>query len=135
VVDGRTFQKSTQAPDEMNHLVYAYYRYWRPFLMLPRAEFDQIPDRANPEQKWRQMPWLLRGVVFPLLALPLILSLILLGLAFAGPEIARAEAILKLVALVGTAGLASIAVCLALAKLISTIGSLISRAFQSLRGR
>lgn len=59
-------------------LAHSYNTYWKPFLTLPRKEFNIIPDRADPMTPWRPLPWPLRGTIFPFVALPFIATLIAL---------------------------------------------------------
>lgn len=60
---------------EVSYLEFSYIRYWRPFLTLPRKELSCIPDRVEPLEKWRQLPWPFRGTIFPFIALPFTLAL------------------------------------------------------------
>lgn len=117
VVNDVFFQNPTGGAGEVSHLAYAYDRYWRPFLTLPRAELATLPDRSDPPKKWRQLPWLFRGTIFPILILPLILSLLMLGLARLGPALGPALEIFKAISEYSAAGLASLLACIALVAL------------------
>jgi hypothetical protein len=117
VVNGKFFQKPTGAAGEMNHLEYAYNRYWKPFLTLPGAELDALPDRFASAKKWWQLPWPLRGTIFPVLVLPLLFSLVMFGLACLGLEIWATREIFKAVIKYCAAGLASLLVCIGLVAL------------------
>ncbi|MCH9646669.1 MAG: hypothetical protein K0U98_00445 [Deltaproteobacteria bacterium] len=75
VVDGKPLQK-TPGENGVRHLEHSYQRYWRPFLTLPAEELGRIPDRANPKHPWKALPWPLSGNLFPYLAVPLLLALI-----------------------------------------------------------
>ena len=74
VVNDKGFRFCTGRVGEVSHLEYFYKRYWRPFLTLPQAELHGLPDRVDPTATWRQLPLLLRGTVFPFVALPFILA-------------------------------------------------------------
>jgi hypothetical protein len=67
---------------DISNLPDSYQSYWRPFLTLPRSEFNRIPNQSSPTAPWRPLPSSLAGVIFPFLALPLVFSVmaILLGL-------------------------------------------------------
>lgn len=114
VVNGRFFQKPTSATGELSHLEYAYKQYWKPFLTLPRADLDTLPDRHDPPKKWRQLPWLFRGTIFPILILPLILGGLLFGLARLGPALWATREIFQAIVKYSAAGLASLLVCIAI---------------------
>lgn len=68
-------------------LNYSYERYWRPFLTLSREEVRDLPDRADPAERWRPFPWILQGTMFPIFALPLVATVILLLAAFFGKSL------------------------------------------------
>lgn len=114
VSNGETFQKRSGNPGAVSHLDYAYGRYWKPFLTLPAAEFDLLRDRSDPPNRWRQMPWLFRGTIFPFLALPLILSLAAFALSLLGAQAEKALWVFRPILIVTGAGLASILLCTAL---------------------
>jgi hypothetical protein len=114
VVAGQCFGKRTSAAGEMNHLEYAYKRYWKPFLTLPSEELAGLPDRANPTKRWQQFPWPLRGTIFPFLALPVILSVIILLVASLGGAVEKIREIPRISVNLGAAGLASLFTCIVL---------------------
>lgn len=106
IENGKPLQKYTGAVGETRLLEYSYKRYWRPFLTLPSHELDGLPDRADPETPWRQLPWPLRGTVFPFIVLPFILSLLALLLARVGTSLWEARAVAITIAKISGAGLA-----------------------------
>ncbi len=83
VADDDPFQKQPTETSE-THLAHAYRRSWKPFLTLPATELHRLPDRADPTTPWQQLPWPLRGTLFPVFALPLAASLALIALAVLG---------------------------------------------------
>jgi len=115
VVGNRYFQKRRSGTSARTHLDYAYSRYWRPFLTLPREEFLELPDRANPSKVWRDFPWLLRGTIFPFLVLPVLLSCLALTIARLGLPFRTVDTIPMVGAMIGLAGLASLFTCVTLA--------------------
>ena len=114
VVAGKCFQKRTGATREMNHLEYAYNRYWQPFLTLPSEELPGLPDRADPAREWQQFPWPIRDTIFPFLALPVILSLTVLLVADLGRAVGNIREIPRISITIGVAGLASLFTCIGL---------------------
>ena len=108
------FQQNATGVDRVTHLEYAYTQYWKPFLTLPRGELGQVPDRMNPSKAWKQFPWLVRGTIFPWLALPALLSLAVLLLTKLSILPGRIHEIVGTIAILGTAGLASLITCIAL---------------------
>jgi hypothetical protein len=63
----------------------SYSDYWKPFLTLPAEELGQhIPDRVDPTKRWRELPWPLRGTLFPIPALLFIAAVIALLVTVAG---------------------------------------------------
>lgn len=76
--------------DGLSHLEHSYRRYWRPFLTLPQQELNTVPDRVDPAAPWQPLPWLLRGTLLPLVALPLAIALLACLVAFVGVAIAKA---------------------------------------------
>jgi hypothetical protein len=84
VVNDKHLQQFRGAPGETRNLDFIYRKYWRPFLTLPVCELGQLPDRSDPNKPWRQLPWLLRGTVFPFFMLPFVLSLVALLLITIG---------------------------------------------------
>ena len=85
IINGKQKQR---CPDKgargMRHLDHTYEKYWRPFLTLPSGELSGLPDITPPRETWRQAPALLRGTLFQVLMLPLLLSLLLMLLARVG---------------------------------------------------
>lgn len=122
VVDGQHLHDCTSAADETCQLEQSYKRYWRPFLTLPADELGRLPNRDDPKTPWRQLPWPLRGTLFPLVALPLFSALgVLLG-ARLGGGLSALEAALSTVALVSGLGLASLAVAIAITAVWRRLG-------------
>lgn len=115
VVNGRPFGKPSPTARGITHLAYSYTRYWKPFLTLPPAEFDQLPDRVDPSTRWRPLPWLFRGTLFPILALPLMASILLLGAGLLGVEIWKVRELCQAVTSLTGAALLSVLICIALA--------------------
>jgi hypothetical protein len=114
VVNGKPFHNCTGAPGEITHLVHSYKQYWRPFLTLPRNEFRGIPDRVDPETTWRQLPWVLRGTLFPFVVLPLVLALIVLLLAAIGRSLWTVREVPSIVAKLGAVGFAVLLIFIAI---------------------
>lgn len=81
---GDLFSISKRAITGATYLVNSYQRYWRPFLTLPSEELSSLPDRRNPQTSWHQLPWPLRGTIFPFIALPLVAATIAFLLATIG---------------------------------------------------
>jgi hypothetical protein len=106
VVNGQHFQNCTGVAGETRNLDYSYKRYWQPFLILPPQELGGIPDRAEPRPMWRQLPWPLRGTVFPFIALPFIVSLIALLVGSLGRGLWKLWGPITTVASISGAGLA-----------------------------
>ena len=78
------FSVDKRVENGLTHLANSYQKYWRPFLTLPATELSTLPDGMDPQSPWHQLPWVLRGTVFPFLALPLVLvtvSLLIAGTA------------------------------------------------------
>jgi hypothetical protein len=112
--DKSGFFQRNAGVDRVTHLEFAYTQYWKPFLTLPSAELGQVPDRINPSKAWKQFPWLVRGTIFPFLAFPALLSLAVLLLTKLSILPARIHEIAGTIAILGTAGLASLITCIAL---------------------
>jgi hypothetical protein len=72
------------AVDGATCLAHSYQRHWRPFLSLPREELVDLPDRIDPKTSWRQLPWALRGTIFPFIALPFVAAILAFVLACVG---------------------------------------------------
>lgn len=106
VVRGRYLRPCGEEGGAIHNLAYHYTRNWRPFLTLPAAELSEIPDRADPRAAWRQMPVVMRGTIFPLIALPLVAALLLLGLYWGGEVTAPLVRFATLVAAGSGIGLA-----------------------------
>jgi pimeloyl-ACP methyl ester carboxylesterase len=115
VRNGKYFQSRTGAAEKVSFLEYSYNRYWRPFLTLPESELRGLPDCENPRTKWRELPWPLRGTIFPFVSLPFVLGVVLLLLAKVGPQVERAGTIVSIVITIGAAGVSSLLTCIALA--------------------
>jgi hypothetical protein len=114
VVNSKHLQDCTGDAGEMSHLEYSYKRYWRPFLTLPKSELCELQDRADPKTPWRQLPWPLRGTVFPFVALPFILALIAFLVAGIGRGLWEMREVLAIVVSISAAGLALILAAIAI---------------------
>lgn len=117
VVHAQRFQDCTGNGSAITHLEDSYKRYWRPFLTLPRHELCGLPDRADPTTAWRQMLWPLRGTVFPVVALPLILALTAFLIAEVGRGLWEMRAVTTIVAGISAASLALILAAIAITRL------------------
>lgn len=106
VVHAHRFQGCSDNPSAISHLEDSYKRFWRPFLTLPRQELGGLPDRADPATPWRQLPWLLRGTVFPFAALPLLLAVAAFLIAGIGGVLWKVSDLLAIVAGIGAITLA-----------------------------
>lgn len=113
VVDGKPLQKAP-GEDGVRHLEHSYQRYWRPFLTLPAKELNRLHGQAHPKRPWKALPWPLQGDLFPFLALPLLLALIVFAIPYLDrlldPIQGAAKAFLKygglgLLAVLATTGL------------------------------
>jgi hypothetical protein len=51
---------------------------------LPASELTSMRGLVNPKTPWRQMPWPLRGTLFPIAAVPLATALVSLFVAGIG---------------------------------------------------
>jgi hypothetical protein len=69
------FSIERQFADGRTALETSYWDYWRPFLTLPQVELVSLPERRDPAKPWRPFVWILRGTIFPLVALPLVMAL------------------------------------------------------------
>lgn len=116
IVNGKAFQTCTGRSGETSHLEYAYTRYWRPFLTLPRAELGELPDQANPTTTWRQLAWPLRGTLFPFVALPLIAALGALGVGLVARPLWEFRAVSGTIAIASVIGLVVLLAAAALTK-------------------
>lgn len=88
----------------LTHLEDSYKNVWGPFLKLDRKEL-QLKDRVDPESRWRPLPWPLRGTLFPLFVLPLLVSVIALLTVFVGGVIANVKPGLAIIAAYSAGGL------------------------------
>ena len=104
VINGNCLQDCRGDAGEVRHLEHSYRRYWRPFLTLPKHELYGLPDRVDLARTWRHLPWLLRGTVFSLIALPFFLALISLVVAGIGRCLWVMRAVPAIVASVSAAG-------------------------------
>lgn len=102
----------------LRDLAHSYNVYWKPFLKLPRKEFDSIPDRADPMRPWRPLPWPFRGTVFPFVALPFIAALIALVNACVGRGLWEVRKAIALEGLVGAGGAIALCAGIAITKLV-----------------
>ena len=97
--------------DGLTYLANSYQKYWRPFLTLPATELLALPDRVNPPSPWRQLPWPLRGTIFPFLALPLVLAIVFLLIAESGGSLWPWRRPLLHFAEIATSGLVLLLAC------------------------
>ncbi len=128
VIDGTHGQKCKAVNAERTtHLDHTYRTYWRPFLTRPATELAQLPDLQNPATPWRQAPWLLRGTILPILALPLLFFLVVLVIGLVGELLWEVAFIPGVIAMVGTAVL--------LALLLAILLILAWRAYEGRRAK
>jgi len=90
--------------DSVTYLANSYQKYWRPFLTLPREEFLDLPDRMNPGTPWRQLPWALRGTMFPFFVLPLVVAIVTLFVACLGSYLWELRGLIAIIAMVSFLG-------------------------------
>jgi hypothetical protein len=90
----------------LSYLTNSYHKYWRPFLTLPAEELLGLPDRKDPDELWRQFPWPVRGTLFPLFVLPLVLIALGLLAAWTGTYLWRWRFVLLISWGIAAAGLA-----------------------------
>jgi hypothetical protein len=83
----------------------SYWDYWRPFLTLPQVELVNLPERCDPVKSWRPFVWMLRGTIFPFVALPLVIALIAELAASVGRILWPWTSVLIMIAEVSFAGL------------------------------
>ncbi|MDP9194358.1 MAG: hypothetical protein M3P06_21890 [Acidobacteriota bacterium] len=105
----------------LRDLGHSYKVYWKPFLTLPRKEFDAIPDRIDPDTVWRPLPWPLRGTLFPFIALPLIAAFFALIDACIGRGLWEVRGVLAMIAVVGAGGIVALAAGIGITKLVRRI--------------
>lgn len=105
IVHGKSHQNCTGATEGIRHLDHAYKRFWRPFLTLPAQELHTLPERADPATAWHPLPWLLRGTLFPFLALPLLLMLTALLTTLLGGWLQKFQSLLATFLEIGLTGL------------------------------
>lgn len=111
----------------MSQLEHSYKQYWRPFLTLPKSELSGLPDRADPTTVWRQLPWLVRGTVFPFISLPLILALIVFMVACIGKGLWEARQVLMIVMSICAVGLVAMSGMIAITWLCRGLRRLVGR--------
>jgi hypothetical protein len=68
------FSVDKRVENGLTYLANSYQKYWRPFLTLPATELLTLSDRADPQAPWSELPWPLRGTIFPFLAVPLVFA-------------------------------------------------------------
>ncbi len=102
----------------LTYLANSYQKYWRPFLTLPTEELSSLPNRMDPEQSWRKLPWPMRGSLFPFLALPLALAVAGLLTAGIGQYLWRRRGPLLDIAITIASGLALLLTLTAIARLL-----------------
>jgi hypothetical protein len=102
----------------LRDLAHSYNVYWKPFLKLPRKEFDAIPNGADPTTTWRPYPWPLRGTLFPFVALPFIAALIALIDACLGRGLWEVRRTLAIVGVVSAACVIALLAGIAITKLV-----------------
>ena len=105
----------------LRDLAHSYNDYWKPFLRLPRKEFDSIPDRIDPTTSWRPLPWPLRGTLFPFVALPLIAAMIALVDACVGRGLWEVRGVFAIVLLVSLGGVLALLASIAIVWLVQRI--------------
>jgi len=120
--DGRghsgLFSMDRRTADGLTILENSYQSVWRPFLTLPRNEFQRLPDRVDPPERWRPPPWPLRGTLFPCAAVPLMAAALLLSVIGIGAGLREAW---KVFAAVGGVAAAFLLVLLSAAGLTAVL--------------
>ena len=99
--------------DGLTNLERSYSKFWKPFLTLPREDLLNLPDLVNPQGRWRELPFLLRGTIFPFFALPLAIATTLFSLINLGEHLMRLNESLLAVALACATGLLLLLICTA----------------------
>jgi hypothetical protein len=99
------FSIESRFADGRTALDTSYWDYWRPFLTLPQVELVNLPDRRDPARKWRPFVWILRGTIFPLVGLPLVMALMAMLAAIAGRILWPWTAVLITMAKISVVGL------------------------------
>jgi len=72
---------------------------------LPQVELVNLPERCDPVKSWRPFVWMLRGTIFPFVALPLVIALIAELAASVGRILWPWTSVLIMIAEVSFAGL------------------------------
>jgi hypothetical protein len=88
----------------------SYRTCWKPFLKLPRAELGALPNRLDPRRAWRPLNIILRGVLFPLFAMPLVLGAAIAFISLIGRDLSPLMDVLIRVSVYSAYGLAALAV-------------------------
>ena len=109
VINDVPFQNCLSNEPKVTHLAYSYERYWRRFLTLPGDELRQNLDCEGPSKPWHQLPWGLRGTIFPFVALPFIVALLALLIAIVGKCLWKVIELLTLVIGISASGLVVLA--------------------------
>jgi len=104
------------------HFGPTYEMSWRPFLTLPAEELTALPDISPLATRWRHAPLPLRGTVFPVLVLPLVLALLLLLVEWIGNWLADLVEPIRWVAGVAGAGLGVLLLAIGVFLLTSRVG-------------
>jgi hypothetical protein len=111
---GDFFSLNKLMPGGKSALDYSYERYWRPFLTLSGEELADLPDRSKSDDSWRPYIWMLRGTLFPLMALPLVGAAIIWAVASIGTILWPSISVVIWLIAAMTSGLAVIAALIAL---------------------
>jgi hypothetical protein len=104
----------------------SYWDYWRPFLTLPQVELVNLPERCDPARPWRPLVWILRGTIFPLIALPLVMALMATLAAITGRLLWPWTTVLIAIAKMCLAGLIVILVLIAVTLLFRALRTMYS---------
>ena len=92
------FSMKHNPDDGRTALEASYSDYWRPFLTFPQVELADLPDRHDPATRWRPFPLLLRGSLFPFVAVPFEVALIAAMLAIVGHVLWPATVVIAMAA-------------------------------------
>lgn len=112
--------------DGRSALETSYWDHWRPFLTLPQVELMNLPERCDPVNPWRPFVWILRGTIFPLVALPLVIALLAEFAAIAGQVLWPWMAVFNRIARVSFAGLIVISAFLGVTLLFRALRAALS---------
>jgi hypothetical protein len=122
LVDEKVLQHCSGDSNEVTQLEHSYKKIWRPFLTLPSAELFEIPDRNDPSDKWRALPWLLRGTIFPFTIISLMLALTVLIVTGISSCLFKALNLTLTIAILSAVGLVAIMAAIGLTLIWRKVG-------------